>query len=191
MGRDVDIFDKHPVEQDKILKFGEIGEAIASFTPKLESLAVLIFEWIHRTSLQEYPYAIGRALQPLANLKTLKLSFGVLYSDRNGAVSRAALKDAVPKSVVKLRLCEDLLDDELSDMPEDESLQAWKSDDLNELFQDDSFESLRLIQIEAIPASNRKLVDQEKASRHGWRVISDSVWDQEFENTRRPGSRKQ
>lgn len=187
MGDNVDIIHNDPAKQDYRLRFGHIGDAIASHVPKLESLNVASHQWKYRHSVLEYPYTIGEALRPLEHLKYLSLDHCVIYGDEDGGLSDCTLSEAVPYNVTKLHIGPNLLGYGTSGVEEPRnSWQVWQIDDLNKFLQNGSLKHLRVVDLVLNANGSEGYIDQPAVLRHGWVITEQNDWCCKLENRGRP-----
>lgn len=145
------------------LKFGDIGEAIATHTPLLEHLTLDSTDgWLNFGAQPKRPYILGSSLADIPRLTRLTIDDHVVYGSEYGRFG-FTLGETIPKSVVWLRLwetrnCETVEDPTLLI---DEYLQ-YQVDDLNAFLQDDNFARLCRVDV------GWDCLDMPTLKNHGW-----------------------
>ncbi|TLD04577.1 hypothetical protein E2P81_ATG10256 [Venturia nashicola] len=172
------------------LLYGHIGDAIAKYAPRLESLKISSHRWPFRNPELEYPHTMGKALQPLGHLQDLSLDHCVIYGDEDGGVSQCSLGDVVPKSVSKLHIGHSILYYGTAGAGEEfkDSWKDWQIDDLNHFLQDGSFKRLRVVELDLGALGSERHIDPATVSQHGWEFTEENDWYCTIENRGRPES---
>lgn len=168
--------DNQTLDQDWILRFGVIADAIATHIPRLESLDLSAALSLQRHFPSEHPYTIGKGLRQMEHLESLALDHHMIYgmprpedlSPDQSDVSQHVLRQVLPKGITHLWI-------EPSEYLAREfglatAWQAWQVIDLKDLLQDTSFEHLWMIEIPFGVAGIEDHINKEAASKHGWEI---------------------
>lgn len=181
----VDYLADTPAEQDCRLRFGDIGDAIVSYTSNLRSLRLLAPRRRHYNSSSGYPYTLGKSLQPLNHLASLTLEHDTVYGTQpsevlslnphtthghQSSIPQCTIRNVVPKSIRSVKIENT---NELMPIPGEEDVETagswkdWEIKDFDQFLQDPAFARMCSVYIDGRCA---KHFDEESARKHGWEV---------------------